>query len=436
MVMAHTARQRHSMPSALPSSSAVATCSTSSFSSSSSSAVTPVSKYQLLRRLLTRIQYSAPFSAEQLLSHCPPSLTLPMLSHLFLSFSPHLTHYFLSHNFLLSSSSFSLSALYSLLLHLFQYRPPLSQAQFSSERGFVALKLTLLTDVISLCIRKHDDLVKEMEDQKPLTSLPRVASLPVSHPSHAPQEKENRPRPSAPQADGKARRKKKQPLPPSPLARLAEATASSREAEATPMNPNHISFTSQGSTPPSFGLQVGAGHDDPLLSIHAQLRSIAHRTSLHGTPPSTPPQRGGGYEEVVRRLEAVERRVSEEVRGLQEKLAEVTSRLQLLEGRVGSEEKEMDEAVQRAETAGEQQEAGGEKSGAEQAEVSEAKEQKEEVKEAEVQRAATAAQSAVVAAVPTSGEADDFLSHMQARLAATASLLDQAKRTRRSNGMS
>ena len=90
-------------------------------------------------------------------------MTLPILSHLFLSYSPHLTHHFLSHDFLLSSSSFSLSSLYLLLLHLFHYRPPLSQQQFAAERGYVGKKLAMLTDVIALCVAKHEELARKAE---------------------------------------------------------------------------------------------------------------------------------------------------------------------------------------------------------------------------------------------------------------------------------
>ena len=118
---------------------------------------------------------------------------------------------------------------------------------------------------------------------------------------------------------------------------------------------------------------------------------------------------------MVRRLEVVERRVSEEVEALQGRLAEMALRLKRLEERGVKEEVREEEVKESAPGLGG-------KGGLEvQVEVKEEK-VKEEVKEREVDFV----QPVVV-------ETDDFLSHMQARLAATASLLDQAKRTRRSS---
>ena len=444
MPLAHT---RHSMPSTLPSSIPPAHSSTSpssssshhptasltfpssSSSSSSSSLAPPLSKYHLLRRLLTKVHYAAPCNAELLLSSCPPSLSLPILSHLFLAYSPHLTHYFLSHNFLLSSSSFSLSSLYLLLLHLFNYRPPLSQQQFSTERGYVSKKLTMICDIIALCIAKHDELARKAEAEAPRGGVPRVASLArAAHSdeqqrdSHAEQQRQGRERRTGnaqPKEDQPKRNKERPTRRKSDALDRDELREALADVDATPLHPQHISFTSP-STPPLSPLsslsspQPAASSSfsaarDPLVSLHSQLQAIAQRTShLSPGPSSSVPS----LEEVMRRLEVVEGRVDEEVRGLQERLADLTQRLSLIEQRSSPPPPPtvQPEREEKAQVQGEEVK--------EAAVVVEVKE-----RERETEREA----EPVVRASDTS----DFLHQMQARLAATASLIDNARRMRR-----
>ena len=113
---------------------------------------------------------------------------------------------------------------------------------------------------------------------------------------------------------------------------------------------------------------------------------------------------------MTRRLEAVERRVDEEVRSLQDRLAEVTQRLTVVEQRCPAPPvpSVLEERKEKAQSNGE--------------EVKEAAvvvEVKEKETEREVER------------VIRASDTTDFLNQMQARLAATASLIDNARRVRR-----
>ena len=424
-----------------------------------------MSKYQLLRRLLTRIRYAAPFSAELLLSSAPPSLTLPILSHLFLSFSPLLTSHFLQRGFLLSSSSFSLSALYALLLSCFQYRPQLSQRQFASEKGFVDKKLSTLTDVVQLCLSKHEELLREAGRRDEAHSgehtarvgLPRVATLKQGgdragrdsrddgdravkerrevqrkeqyKPARRQQEPQQEERKEAWMAEGKSGR------------------GAAEEAEEAAVQPQHVSFneedgplavsslsfsspraaaSSQFVTPSSLLPAASASvsppqpHHETLSSLHQQLHHIAHRTQqLHQdaesrTPPRTAAAAGGGMQEVTRRLQALESMLKQDIGGIREAMGRMEQRLAALELAQEGRKREDGSAE----------------------EVSETREEKVREEEtsvaakAEVKAEEDRARSRVV--VPTDTSA--FLGHMQARLAATASLIDNARRQRRGGG--
>ena len=276
-------------------------------SSAISSAI--LSRYQTLRRLLIKTSYTSPFPPELFLSAAPPALTLPILSHVLLSYSAGLTGWLLGSGFLLSSGSFSLSALYGLLGSVFGYRPQLSQQQFSSERGYVERKLQLLCDVLQMCVAKAEELEREKSANGGSAGrggVPRVAVMVKEQRRSAgeqPEERKEQHRRQPSVVNTQKRQEKREERKEeqyededgedsgSPQHRQHQHVSFTHDDSSQPLSPSHLSPLSSSirsphrlsppthSHPHSRSSVSSTTATDPLLALHQQLHRISHRTN-------------------------------------------------------------------------------------------------------------------------------------------------------------
>ena len=409
-----------------------------------------MSRYQTLRRLLIKISYTSPFPPDQLLSAAPPHLTLPVLSHVFLSYSPLLTAHFLSSGFLLSSSAFSLSALYGLLHAVFGYHPQLSQQQFSSERGYVERKLQLLCDVLQMCVTKAEELEREkgIGGSGSKAGVPRVAVI-LKDQKRSAGESHTRSgeQPQKPASSARIQRhdkREEEKMQRRDEEELEDDNSSSQllqhqhvsfthDDSSQPLSPSHLSPPShsqsspQRLSPPSRSYSQSqpapsnAAVADPLLALHQQLHRISHRTNQLVQPPQPTPtnqhehsSQSAVIEQLVQRLQAMETTVQDELAGIRKELHDVRQKLA---------------AVEQRDTEREQRESAGP-----------AKAEAEESKEASTAMAervtngdvsdgiGTRAVSAGENSLPS--DMSEFLTHMNDRLSSTAKLLESSRRAR------
>ena len=402
-----------------------------------------MSRYQTLRRLLIKIAYTSPFPTELFLSSAPPALTLPILSHLFLSYSPSLTQHFLQSGFLLSSGSFSLSALYALLHAVFRYHPQLSQQQFSSERGYVERKLQLLCDVLQMAVHKAEEIEREKGirggdggsvskggvprvavivnqqrrsggEQQSEKSVQRQQTAQVAKPQRRAKREEQKteqreedqdddshsPQRSQQQHVSFTHDDSSQPLSPSRLSPLSNSQPSPRRSA-------HRSHSASSSQPLSSSSVAGA---DPLVTLHQQLHRISHRTNqlAHTHPPDS---QAVSVERLAERVRAVETSVQGELSELRREMQDMRQRLAVVEQRERDRE-QREEAAKQAST-----------------KVEEAKEAEASSSGSDVQRM-TKDGSGGGSATALPSDMSEFLTHMNDRLSSTAKLLESSRRAR------
>ena len=332
-----------------------------------------MSRYQTLRRLLIKISYTSPFPPDLFLSSAPPALTLPILSHLFLSYSPHLTAWFLSSGFLLSSSSFSLSSLYGLLHAVFGYHPQLSQQQFSSERGYVERKLQLLCDVLQMCVAKAEELDRERgaAGSGSKGGVPRVAVVVKDKRRSAGEEQteksEQRHRQASSSVSTARRQQRREERKEercedveaeedggSPQRLQHQHISFTHDDSSQPLSPSHLSPPSHSQHPlhrhsphsqsqqQSHSAPSSTPGTDPLFALHQQLHRISHRTNQlahsqqqpnSGSPRRESDSQAAVVERLVERVQAMEAVVRDELGGLRREVQEMRQRLAAVEQR-------------------------------------------------------------------------------------------------------
>lgn len=119
--------------------------------------------FQKLQSDLRSVHYPHPLNPHTL-SLGDPAAFLPLLHHLFLAFSPSLTHYLSTQSFDLfgkKDRSF-ISCVYKICRDAFLYRPALTIEQFFST-GFAERKIMF---VIDICV-KCKTMLKDIERVKP-----------------------------------------------------------------------------------------------------------------------------------------------------------------------------------------------------------------------------------------------------------------------------
>jgi hypothetical protein len=130
--------------------------------------------YNSLRRLLLRIHYNAHIDQHALLTTAPFVEQLqPILRHALCNLSQLLTHHLIvTHSYEFHSTQTPqrfLFHLYRLLrsghLQYEIYTPTLNQQQLL-QNGFVERKLQFCCDIIRMAMRKHNDLVREQQQQQ------------------------------------------------------------------------------------------------------------------------------------------------------------------------------------------------------------------------------------------------------------------------------
>ena len=402
-----------------------------------------MSKYQTLRRLLIKISYTSPFPPQLLLSSAPSHLTLPILSHLFLSYSPHLTAHFLSSGFLLSSSTFSLAALYGLLHAVFGYHPQLSQQQFSSERGYVERKLQLLCDVLQMCVAKAEELDREKgignghSGGGSKGGVPRVAVIVKEQRRSAGEEQTGKNEQRLRQASA-VRPKRQEKREEHKMERREddeeEHGGSLQQAQhqhvsfthddsSQPLSPSHLSPLSSSQRSPQHLLPHSHSHShshsapsrtaatDPLLALHEQLHRISHRTNQLAHPQQ-PNSQSATIERLVERVEALEGGMRDELSELRREVQDMRQRLAGVELREREREQQREATKQVKVIVEEEKEAG---SGG-------------------VERVTSGGggSGSVVNATANVLPSDmsEFLTHMNDRLSSTAKLLESSRRAR------
>ena len=434
-------------------------------SSAVSSAI--LSRYQTLRRLLIKISYTSPFPPDLLLSAAPPALTLPILSHLFLSYSPHLTQHFLSSGFLLSSSHFSLAALWGLLGAVFGYRPALSQVQFGAERGYVERKLQLLCDVLQMCVAKAEELDREKGGGSGGSGggVPRVAVIvnqkrrsggteqQPQQEERKEQRHERRPSASASTAQRHQHRREERKVEvhdadeeeeddndSPPQQRQHQHISFTHDDSSQPLSPSHLTPSSNSHrsrrhlSPPSRQYsqsQSSTGNTaamDPLLALHQQLHRISHRTNQlahdqphgHSDSQQDDSSQSAAVQRLAERVQAIEVTVRDELAELRREVQEMRQQLaaaaqrdqqrEQLEATHPAKQGEMAEEKEAVGAGFERVTSGGGGSGA----VSNG----------------TSASAGVLAIQPQPKELSEFLTHMNDRISSTAKLLESSRRAR------
>ena len=397
-----------------------------------------MSRYQTLRRLLIKISYTSPFPPELFLSTAPPHLTLPILSHLFLSYSPVLTAHLLSSGFLLSSSSFSLSALYGLLHAVFGYHPQLSQQQFSSERGYVERKLQLLCDVLQMCVAKAEELEREKGIVRggggsgSKGGVPRVTTIVREQRRSTGEEHKEKVEQRSQRQTSAVRTKRQEEREEqkveeredgqgdesgSPLVQHQHVSFT-HDDSSQPLSPSHLSPLSNSQRTPhrtsqpsqSYSLSQSAPSNtaasDPLLTLHQQLHRVSHRTNqlAHTQQPDSSEQ-NSQMERLVERVQVIETSVRDELCELRKEVHEMRQRLTAIEQR--DREREQRDATKQ---------------------VKVAVEQAKEAGSTEAERVTSGGAAVSANALPS--DMSEFLTHMNDRLSLTAKLLESSRRAR------
>ncbi|KAK3240527.1 hypothetical protein CYMTET_49635 [Cymbomonas tetramitiformis] len=123
-----------------------------------------------LRRELDRIRYPHELNAFGAREGDPTAL-LPLLHYVLLGFSKHVARFLADSGYeLLAKADLRFVECVNKLLRMeFNYRPTLTPQQFLAPQSFAERKILFLHDVIEICKRKHNELVRERKNSMKTT---------------------------------------------------------------------------------------------------------------------------------------------------------------------------------------------------------------------------------------------------------------------------
>ena len=122
---------------------------------------------QTLESLVKKIKYNEKIDYS-LIELGDPRGFLPLISYIFLNYSPYIAQLLLSNNYELFSKNDKdfIKTLTLALINIFNYKPTLSVDQFF-KNGFAEAKIIFCSDVINLIIKENDKLTKLSKNKKP-----------------------------------------------------------------------------------------------------------------------------------------------------------------------------------------------------------------------------------------------------------------------------